>query len=242
MKRTLEIIFMFAVCLASFCAGWVMSLRHQKNLSQTTPSIAPLPENRFFPKPKQTATGNPMESAFDTFLAPPLTGKPSSAPPERAKSPFSPALPSKNLSPAPDSGEAKTPAENTTKNQPAPPPLAKKAEEKRPLSGSELKRKEKLDKLNRKAFERIKNRQNVFNARGRFSFLINVFSKEKEAVEYVQKLRGRFPLWGFFLKPDRQNFRVYLGPFLSKERAGDFIKTFPDPKPFPNYFLEMEGL
>ena len=61
-------------------------------------------------------------------------------------------------------------------------------------------------------------------------------------MEYVQKLRGRFPLWGFFLRPDRQNLRVYLGPFLTKERATDFIKALPNPKPFPNYFLEAERL
>ena len=118
---------------------------------------------------------------------------------------------------------------------------AEQQEENSPLLVAEKKRKDKFYEFNRKAFDQIKNRQNVFNEKGQYSFLINVFSKEKEAMQYVKKLREQFPLWSFFLRPDKQNLRVYLGPFLTKERAGDFIKALPDPKPFPNYFLESEG-
>ena len=182
-----------------------------------------------------------MEPEPDSLTKPSAgTGSsPSALSPEKMESPSDPSAP---LPAGSGTEKTKTLAVKSAK-APPPSPATQETPKKKPLlSGSELKRKEKFDKLNHKAFERIKNRQNVFNVRGRFSFLINVFSKEKEAVEYVQKLRGRFPLWGFFLKPDRQNLRVYLGPFLTKDRAGDFIKTLPDPKPFPNYFLEMEGL
>ena len=242
MKRYLEIIFMFVVCLASFCAGWLMSLRHQKKLSQIAPSVTAPPENRLFPKQSLFAE-NPLEPDISprplTFAAPPPLPPPAI---NKVEPPLPPPPPPAGHSASAGKGEIKTTSANVIKQAPPlPPPLAKPKEE-RPLSGLELERKKSFDKLNHEAFERIKNRQNVFNARGKFSFLINVFSKEKEAVKYVQKLRGRFPLWGFFLKPERQNIRIYLGPFLTKERAGDFIKTLPDPKPFPNYFLEMEGL
>ena len=101
---------------------------------------------------------------------------------------------------------------------------------------------EKFKKINQNAFRKIKNKQNIFHERGEFSFLINVFSKEKEAMEYVENLRLKFPTWNFFFKPDRQNLRIYLGPFPTKTKAKNFIKTIPDPKPFPNYFLEKMKL
>ena len=227
MKKILEIVFVFVICLTSFFAGWVMSLKYQKRISRGNAS--PAAESPALSETTENPTPlTPGETS--------LTNLPTPDP-----SPSS----SENSSPAGEMKKAPPPEDPSAGTLPPPDPLSeerKEAEEQPPLSDSEVKRKKKFDKLNRKAFSRIKNRQNVFNERGQFSFLINVFSKEDEAVEYVQKLRGRFPLWGFFLKPDRQNLRVYLGPFPTKDRAADFIKALPDPKPFPNYFLEAEGL
>ena len=234
MKKILEIVFVFIICLASFFAGWVMSLKYQEGLSWGKASLASS-ENPAFSK---TSKENPPRLTLgETSLT--------NLPPSDLSS-----LPSEN-----PSHKAETKEVKSLKSPPAgklPEPAAVPEEQKEieqrekkgkpSLSDLEKKRKDKFDKLNQKAFYRIKNRQNVFNERGQFSFLINVFSKEEEAMEYVQKLRGQFPLWGFFLKPDQQNLRVYLGPFLTKARAADFIKALPDPKPFPNYFLETEGL
>ena len=229
MKKILEIIFVFLICLASFVAGWVMSLKYQEKLSREKASLA---------SSESSALSKTLEenSSQLTSGETSLTNLPASA----LSSSSSENLPhkeeTKEAKPLEGPPSEKSPEIATAQEE------QKELEEKSPLSDSEKKRKDKFDKLNQKAFSRIKNRQNVFNERGQFSFLINVFSKEEEAMEYVQKLRGRFPLWGFFLKPDRQNFRVYLGPFLTKARASDFINALPEPKPFPNYFLEAEGL
>lgn len=225
MKKIFEIIFMFVICLASFITGWVMSLRYQKKISpeQISSASSKKPdsmESEILQKePNHLTLGETS-----------LVNLPSSdSPPPSLESV------SETANVTEDVNGKKMPSQViSTKEQ--------EAVEDPPLSNPEKKRKDKFDELNREAFNRIKNRQNVFNERGQVSFLINVFSKENEAMEYVQKLRGQFPLWGFFLKPDKQNLRVYLGPFLTKERAADFIKVLPDPKPFPNYFLETEGL
>ena len=225
MKKIFEIIFMFVICLTSFIAGWVMSVRYQKKISLERISSA---------SSKNTDSVESevlrKEPNYLTLGETSLVNLPSSdSPPPSLESV------SETANVMGDVQGKKTPRQMiSTKEQ-------EEAEDP-PLSDSEKKRKDKFDELNQKAFDRIKNRQNVFNERGQVSFLINVFSKENEAMEYVQKPRGQFPLWGFFLKPDKQNLRVYLGPFLTKERAADFIKVLPDPKPFPNYFLETEGL
>ena len=229
MKKILEIVFVFLICLASFFAGWVMSLKYQKKLSR---EHAPADSAESFALSK-TLKEDPSrltleETSLINLPAPDF----SSSPPE-------------NLSYKEEIKETAPLESSPAGKLPEPVSLSEeqKEQKKKPVfSDSEKKQMDKFDKLNQKAFYRIKNRQNVFNERGQFSFLINVFSKEAEAMKYVQKLRGEFPLWGFFLKPDRQNLRVYLGPFLTKARAADFIKALPDPKPFPNYFLEAEGL
>lgn len=235
MKKFLEIFALFVVCVASFLAGWVMSLRYQQKLSGSH-LTQPLsrPNNQFLSEPdhlKKILSGpDPAETSLKNL---PMSVE------------FSP-IPLDN-SPNEVSVPADTSKEASSSGQPVKEPTKTLSEKKKVseapfLSESQRKKKEEVDKLNRDAFKRIKGRQNVFNEKGQFSFLINVFSQEKEALEYISNLRAQFPLWGFFLKPDRQNFRIYLGPFLTKDQAGDFIKVLPDPKPFPNYFLETEGL
>ena len=235
MKKFLEIFVMFVVCLASFFAGWVMSLKYQQKLSsQRSAQLLSRPENPPFPEPdiseKPLNEPDPAETSLKNLPVP------VGSPPIPLES-----VPSGGSAPT-DVSEKPSQAEQPTEEPPKALPEQKEVVEPPALSEPERKRREKFDKLNREAFKRIRNRQNVFNEKGQFSFLINVFSKEKEALEYIKNLRTQFPLWGFFFKPDRQNFRIYLGPFSTKDQAGDFIKILPDPKPFPNYFLETEGL
>ena len=232
MKKILEIVFVFVLCLASFCAGWVMSLKYQEKLSREKASL--------------DSSEDPVLSKISKDSPPQLTLGETSLTnlPASDFSSSSENLPGKaeikETEPSGGSPVGKLPESASVAGEQK--EVKQREEEGKPsLSDLEKNRKDKFDKLNRKAFSRIKNRQNVFNERGQFSFLINVFSKEAEAMDYAQKLRGQFPLWGFFLKPDRKNLRVYLGPFLTKGRAADFIKALPDPKPFPNYFLEEEG-
>ena len=225
MKKIFEIIFMFVICLTSFIAGWVMSLRYQKKISLEQISSASSKTLRSVESEGLRKEPNHLTLEETSLINLPSSDSPSSS--------------SESVSEAAE--VIKNVQEKELPNQAISTKDQEEAEDP-PLSDSEKKRRDKFDKLNREDFDRIKNRQNVFNERGRVSFLINVFSKEDEAMEYVQKLRGQFPLWGFFLKPDKQNLRVYLGPFLTKERAADFIKVLPDPKPFPNYFMETEGL
>ena len=106
----------------------------------------------------------------------------------------------------------------------------------------ETKLKEKYHSLNQQEFLKIKDRQSFFKSEGKYSFLINVFSTEKQTFEYIKNLKNRFPLWSFFIRSDRNHLRVYLGPFQTKKQALEFIKNIPSPSPFPNYFLEEESI
>lgn len=236
MKKIFEVIFVFILCLSSFCVGWVMSLKHQKKAVEEQASALSLKESDSLREPLNSLTL--AETSLINFPSshPPLSVSESSSNiSEEGAGETQRGLLSQDQHPP---KETESPEKQKTKQK-----TDQQAEdEESPLLKEMKKRRDKFNKLNRKAFEQIKNRQNVFKERGQYSFLINVFSKEDEAIKYVQRLRGQFPLWNFFLRPDKQNLRVYLGPFLTKERAGDFIKVLPDPKPFPNYFLELEGL
>ncbi|MCY4512301.1 MAG: SPOR domain-containing protein, partial [Bdellovibrionales bacterium] len=209
MKKIFEIIFVFIICLASFCAGWVMSLRYQKKALMEQASSVSLPEMEFL---REISNSPDLAETSLTNLPPQI---------------FSP-LVSENPSDTLKVVE-ETQAEPSSEDKKSPEKTAASAKqkveqpeekEKSLLLDAEKKRKDKFDEFNRKAFDQIKGRQNVFMEKGKYSFLINVFSREKEAMQYVKKLRGQFPLWNFFLRPDKQNLRVYLGPFLTKERAG----------------------
>lgn len=101
---------------------------------------------------------------------------------------------------------------------------------------------QKYREFNREEFIKTKGDQKDFFIDGRYSLLINVLSAEKSARDYVKSLKSRFPLWNFFIKPDSPQLRIYLGPFKTKNEAIQFIEKFPTPSPFPNYFLEEEGL
>ena len=105
-----------------------------------------------------------------------------------------------------------------------------------------LLREKKYQKFNKKEFTKIENQQSFFTREGQYSFLINAFSKEKPALEYIEKLKTRFPVWNFFIRPDKIHLRVYLGPFKTKREALEFINKITAPSPFPNYFLEKETL
>lgn len=99
---------------------------------------------------------------------------------------------------------------------------------------------EKYLQFNKEEFAKIKDQQSFFSKEGQYSFLINVFSEEKSAFAYIEKLKKRFPVWNFFIRPDKIQLRVYLGPFETKKEALNFIEKIPAPSPFPNYFLEKE--
>jgi len=100
-----------------------------------------------------------------------------------------------------------------------------------------------FDKRNKEQLLSIENQQNFFKSNGKFSFLVNVFSKEEKAIEYVEKMKKEYPLWSFLLKFHGNHIRVYLGPFLSKEEALKFKNEIPIPYPFSSLeHLEDLGL
>ena len=107
----------------------------------------------------------------------------------------------------------------------------------------EITRKQKKhDAANRKYLLNIPNNK-LFLLKGRYSFLVNVFSDETKALKYVQSLRRQYPLWNFFIKIYGGGIKIYLGPFTTKQKADNFINTIPkEPLPFPNYFLEKQSL
>ena len=94
------------------------------------------------------------------------------------------------------------------------------------------------DKKNREQLLKIKGQQKLFTSTGQFSFLVNVFSKPKEALQYNQTIKKQYPTWSFFLKAYSDHVRIYLGPFASKQKALEFKNKLPQPPPFDMNFLE----
>ncbi|MBC6414932.1 MAG: SPOR domain-containing protein [Bdellovibrionales bacterium] len=99
------------------------------------------------------------------------------------------------------------------------------------------------DEKNKEQLLSIETEQDFFKREGRFSFLINVFSEEKKAFEYIKQMKEKYPLWSFLLKKQEDQIRIYLGPFVSKEQALEFKKILPIPYPFPSLeYLEEVSL
>lgn len=122
-------------------------------------------------------------------------------------------------------------------------PLQEKLEEKTNKKKQELDQKNKeYNKVNRARLLSISKQQTDFVLNGEYSFLVNVFSGEKKALEYIEKLQNKYPLWNFFIKLHKGNIKIYLGPFTSREKALNFMRLAPTPPPFPNYFLEQQAL
>ena len=105
-----------------------------------------------------------------------------------------------------------------------------------------IKKQKSYDVSNKKYILSIPN-NSTFLIKGTYSFLINVFSKEDEAAEYIKTLRKNYPLWNFFLKVYEGGFKVYIGPFEDQTRAHNFIDSIPKKSfPFNSYFLEKQTL
>ena len=105
------------------------------------------------------------------------------------------------------------------------------------------KKQREYDKKNRQWLLSIAKDQSNFYFNGKYSFLVNIFSDENKAVKYIENIKIRYPLWNFFIKVDKlANIKIYLGPFDTRQRALNFIKTMPHPSPFPNHFLEEKSL
>ena len=108
---------------------------------------------------------------------------------------------------------------------------------------SHLKEKQdRYDQKNKEQLTAILENQNIFTKQGQFSFLVNVFSEEEEALEYVKKMKRDYPLWSFLIKVKSDHIRIYLGPIASKEKALKFKNTLPQPLPFSLDFLEKMPL
>ena len=232
--KPLLLFFVFFISLSSFMAGWILKGKYQvenfknyqkasqQNLKKQTmetpkqnlknPAASSDSANSTSSKPKTSLT----ETIKKTEKTPDITGT-------KKQVPVKP--PKQSLDKA---NSAVEPKKSLSYN--APKPKTEKAKQK------------KYHSFNNQAFLKIKGRQAFFTSEGKYSFLINVFSQEKPALEHIKNLKNRFPLWSFFIKPDRNHLRVYLGPFQSKKEALDFIKNIPSPTPFPNYFLEEESI
>lgn len=99
------------------------------------------------------------------------------------------------------------------------------------------------DEKNKEQLLSIEKQQDFFKSNGKFSFLVNVFSEEDKALEYIKKMKEEYPLWSFLLKAHGDHIRIYLGPFTSKKSADSFKKGLPVPYPFPSLeYLEEVGL
>ena len=84
------------------------------------------------------------------------------------------------------------------------------------------KRQGKYDEQNREQLLQILGNQKFFFLEGKFSFLMNVFSEEEEALDYAKEMKEKHPFWSFLIKAHKDHIRIYLGPFKTKEKALEF--------------------
>ena len=141
------------------------------------------------------------------------------------------------------------PPANLPESVEKPPAPKPKADAKPPSSPahtpqpSKLKYDKHFNKLNWRAFSKVKNKKKYFFFNGEYSFLINVFSREEEALKYIQNLRSKYPSWSLFIKFVEKNFRVYIGPFKTQKKARLFMsKEVQNPQPFPSHLLQKVGI
>ena len=99
---------------------------------------------------------------------------------------------------------------------------------------------EEYDKKNHNQLSQIFKDQKFFTIDGQFSFLVKVFSDQEKALDYVQDMKKKHPLWSFLIKAHKDHIRIYLGPFPSKEKALEFKAAIPFP--FSPVFLEEVSL
>ena len=98
-----------------------------------------------------------------------------------------------------------------------------------PLSPQLKKIREDFFKKNKEQLLAIESQQKFFKSNGKYSFLVNVFSTQDEALEYFGKIKERYPLWSFLMKAYTDHIRIYLGPFASKELALEFKNNLSVP-------------
>ncbi len=68
-------------------------------------------------------------------------------------------------------------------------------------------------------------------------FITSHDSKES-ATEKSTQLKLRFPKWKIFFKKSENSYKVYIGPFQSKESAENFLKKLQDKPDFSSVKLE----
>ena len=97
---------------------------------------------------------------------------------------------------------------------------------------------EEFDKKNHEQFLKISENQKFFAIDGKFSFLVNAFSEQKKALEYVKDIKRKHPNWSFFIKVHEDHTRIYLGPFPTEEKAMEFKQAMP-PSLSPDFLEEV---
>ena len=98
------------------------------------------------------------------------------------------------------------------------------------------------DKKNREQLVKIIGNQKFFTMDGQFGFLVNVFSEQDKALDYVKDIKNKHPLWSFLMKAHKDHIRVYLGPFQTKEKALEFKEMIASPSFFSQAYLEEVSL
>jgi len=134
---------------------------------------------------------------------------------------------------------------NLKKDLPTPNPAKQKSPstQKLKLESFFQEQEKKYNETNKEQLLAIEKQQDFFKSTGKFSFLVNVFSKEEKAIEYIETMKKDYPFWSFLLKSHGDHIRIYLGPFVSREEALKFKKELSFPYPFSSLeYLEEVAL
>ena len=71
-----------------------------------------------------------------------------------------------------------------------------------------------------------------------YGLLIEKYNEKEPAMEKSTKFKLRFPNLRVFFKQSKDMYKVYIGPFSSKEKAEDFLKKWEKKEDAPPLLLE----
>ena len=72
-----------------------------------------------------------------------------------------------------------------------------------------------------------------------YGLLIDSYDEKQSAAEKAAQLKLRFPKWKILFKKSKDLYKVYIGPFIQKETAENFLKEIQKKPDFSSVKMEQ---
>ena len=110
-----------------------------------------------------------------------------------------------------------------------------KKQEKKTNTSSEKENKQEIDTT--KKADQVK--KNPKQETVLYGLLIESYNKKQDAAEKAAQLKLRFPKWKILFKKSKDLYKVYIGPFVQKEKAENFLKEIQQKPDFSSVKMEQ---